>query len=78
MPIQNSSIFAPVTTLPGITKVAAATLTKALGIKTIEDLAESPHFLFAAEILVATIDPGHTLHHFGIPKRQALWVLTNV
>lgn len=68
MATLTPSIFAPVTTLSAISTVAAATLSNTLAIKTIKDLAESPHFLFAAEIINAEVDPGHILHRFGIPS----------
>ncbi len=53
MATQQLSICSPVTTLPAITTVATATLTKTLGIKAIMDLAESPFFGFVAEFVPA-------------------------
>ena len=64
---QNESVFASLTDLTGITAEAAKSLSTTLKINTVADLAESPHFAFAAELTDAASRPGHPLHRFGIP-----------
>jgi hypothetical protein len=63
----SETIFAVITSLPDVTTEAANSLSRLLTIKTVADLAESPHFTFAAELSDAASNPGHTLRRFGIP-----------
>ena len=63
----DKSVFMSVATLPEVTAESAATLGSALQIITIADLAQSPHFRFADELVDAATDPRHPLRRFGIP-----------
>jgi hypothetical protein len=68
----NETIFAVITSLPDVTTEAANSLSSVLSIKTVADLAESPHFTFAVDLSEAASNPKHVLRRFGIPKTRVV------
>ncbi len=69
---QAVSVFAPLSDLTGIAAEAAKSLSTALNINTIAELAESPHFTFAAELVEAASDRDHILRRFGVPGGRVM------
>jgi hypothetical protein len=69
---QTDSVAAMLTELPGVDASAATSLATALQLNTIAELAESPHFSFAAELLEAASHPDHPLRQFGIPAGRVI------
>jgi hypothetical protein len=64
----SETIFAVITSLHGVTTETANSLNRLLNLKTVADLAESPHFTFAAELSEAASNPNLPLRRFGIPS----------
>ena len=73
----SETIFAVITSLPDVTTEVANSLNRLLNINTVADLAESPHFTFAAELSEAASNPYHVLRRFGIPSGRVVKTFEN-